>query len=288
MTAYGAMQSLMNTIDNILHCSRFSLVGFSHQMIQVVYKELQPWRRILERLDKMSPSQSRKKVNALDGRIKEAIWEFEDSLETLLIQKIPSQLQTLQEIVPIDLQSLQNEARSLIKTLKDMKKNYIYEVEHMPQDEPISSSIGFHGTNSKMVGLFDQFAGLKVNLMANVERKTLCFHAVTGTAGIGKTTLAMKIYHDPEIHSTFECRAWVTIGRVPQLFDQIWEGILAQLCGVTQGDEEIEDCLEERLDGKNCLIVLDDVWETKAALNCLEHSFAYQKNMCSCLVYWST
>ncbi|XP_047942733.1 putative late blight resistance protein homolog R1C-3 [Salvia hispanica] len=43
---------------------------------------------------------------------------------------------------------------------------------------------------------------------------------------------------------------------------QISQGILAQLSVIKQGDEEIIDhCLKERSARKNCLIVLDDVWE---------------------------
>ncbi|XP_047962697.1 putative late blight resistance protein homolog R1A-10 [Salvia hispanica] len=323
MTSLGAVLSLRNTINNILHCSRFNLIGGSQQIIQAVYNELEPWQEILERLDKTSPSLSRKKVNALDGRIKEVIWKFEDSLESLLIQhinpsqletlpervlsmdlqslknkvhsffqtlkymlesllteNIPSQLETLAMRVSIDLQSLQSEVHSLIETLKVMEKEYIYEVENMPQDEAISSSIGFHGANTKMIGLSDQFHELKNNLMRRHYDPRIKFHAIIGTSGVGKTTLAMQIYQDPEIQSMFKCCAWVTVGRVPQPISQILKGILAQLCGITQGDEEIEDDkLKERLHGKNCLIVLDDVWETDA-WNCMEHSFSRIRNGC--------
>ncbi|XP_047964078.1 putative late blight resistance protein homolog R1A-10 isoform X2 [Salvia hispanica] len=151
-----------------------------------------------------------------------------------------------------------------------MEKEYIYEVENMPQDGPNSSSFGFPGTNSKMIGLSDQFEELKTKLL--VDRYRSQFHWLFGTAGVGKTTLAKQIYQDPEIHSLYECRAWVTVGRVPQPFSQILQGVLAQLCGITQGDEEMDyyrlkrlkERLKERLHGKYCLIVLDDVWDDDA------------------------
>ncbi|XP_047973240.1 putative late blight resistance protein homolog R1A-10 [Salvia hispanica] len=262
MTAYGAVLSLKNTINNILRCPRFSLVDRSRQIIDVVRKGLEPLKKNLETLDYTSPSKSRKKVNALDGIIKEAIWKFEDSLESLLTQQTPSQSETIPVIVSIDLQSLQSEAHSLIQTLEDMQKDYIHEVENMPRDEPISSVIGFHGNNSKMIGLSDQFQHVKTDFMQGYIGKKRVY-ALNGTAGVGKTTLAMQIYQDPEIQSKYERRAWVTVGRVPQPISQISRGILAQLCGISdQGDEEIGDCLEERLDdGKKCLVVLDDVWE---------------------------
>ncbi|XP_047975623.1 putative disease resistance protein At1g59780 [Salvia hispanica] len=260
MTAYGAVNSLRNTLENITRCPRFSLVGGSKKTIDVVHKELKPWEEVLQRLDKTSPSKSRKKANALDGRIKEAFWRFEDSLESLLTQQILSNFESLPETIFIDLQSLQNDVDSLIHTLDDMKEEYIYEVENMAEDEPISSVIGFHGTNSKMIGLSDQFERVKSDLI-NTPDTWNHVHALYGTAGVGKTTLAMKIYEDPEIQSMYECRAWVTVGRVPQPNREISGGIRAQLYGVTQGDDGVYYLMRERLDGKNCLIVLDDVWE---------------------------
>ncbi|XP_047955151.1 late blight resistance protein R1-A-like isoform X2 [Salvia hispanica] len=153
-----------------------------------------------------------------------------------------------------------------------MKKEYIYEVENMPQDGAISSSIGFHGTNSKMVGLSDQFRRLKTDLMRGSFSWNRV-HALYGTAGIGKTTLSMQIYQDPQIQIVYQRRAWVTVGRVPQPMSQILQGILAQLSVIKQGDEEIIDhCLKERSVGKNCLIVLDDVWEIEVVtflIHCL-------------------
>ena len=114
-----------------------------------------------------------------------------------------------------------------------MEKAYIYEVENMPQDEPISSSFGFPGTNSKMIGLSDQFQQLKAALLEDTF--PLYLHRLVGTAGVGKTTLAMQIYQDPQIRSKFDCRIWVTVGRVPQPLSQILEGILAR---ITQLDKE--------------------------------------------------
>ncbi|XP_057789235.1 putative late blight resistance protein homolog R1C-3 isoform X2 [Salvia miltiorrhiza] len=92
MTAYGAVNSLRNTIDYILNSSHYSLVQPSPHIIQLAYQELDPLQEILEILDRTITSKSRKKVNGLDGRIKELIWEFQDLLESLLYQQILSQV----------------------------------------------------------------------------------------------------------------------------------------------------------------------------------------------------
>ncbi|XP_057789229.1 putative late blight resistance protein homolog R1C-3 [Salvia miltiorrhiza] len=90
--------------------------------------------------------------------------------------------------------------------------------------------------------------------------KSLAIFALVGTAGVGKTALAEAFYEDPEIMSFFEDRVWVRVGRKSQ-FDDVSREILAQMFGITQGDRELRACFKERLEGKKCLIVLDDVWE---------------------------
>ncbi|XP_047974449.1 putative late blight resistance protein homolog R1B-12 [Salvia hispanica] len=271
MTAFGAVCSLKNTLEDIDRCPRYSLVGRSEEILEVVYRELVPWGDILLRLNHTSPSRSRKNVNALDGIIKDAIWKFEDSLESLLTQQIPSQLE---KTASIDLQSLQKDAYSLIQNLYDMKEYYIYQVENMPQDEPVSSKFGFHGTNSKMIGLSDQFQKIKTRLMkidANFGR----VYSFYGMAGIGKTTLARQIYQDADIQSIYECRAWVTVGRVPQPITQILQGINAQLSGIA-----LTDLFPKKIDGKHCLVVLDDVWDD-LVLSALVGSLPNTENGCT-------
>ncbi|XP_047961060.1 putative late blight resistance protein homolog R1A-10 [Salvia hispanica] len=259
MTTYGALISLQNTIDHILHSSRISLVGHSIEIIVVAYKALQPLKEILERLDSTSKSRSRKKVNDLDLRIKERVWDFEDLLESLISEKILSQSKSSGDkekdvlVFAIDLQGLQGDVGSLIRSLKDMEEEYIYELENMAEDNEASSSmIGFSGTKSKMIGLWDELEEVKMNLLREFFGKDV--FVLVGMAGVGKTIVAKKLYQDPQILSQFECRAWVTIGRKPRL-SQVSQHILAQLI---DGDGKVG---KRRLKGKKCLVVLDDVWE---------------------------
>ncbi|XP_057789225.1 putative late blight resistance protein homolog R1C-3 [Salvia miltiorrhiza] len=340
MTAYCAVNSLRNRIDYILHSSHFILVDPSPYILELAYKELNPLQEILEKLDRTRTSKSRKKVNALDVRIKDLIWEFEDLLESLLYQQILSyadqvdeemkervwESQSLMESLPsqpppqpqipfesspshqttttsrrrrllhalkpkrllhyfkpkgrefnapsledededevggegirisIDLQCLEDDARSFTERLKEMEEEYIHEVDNMPQDDDKDQSISSRTrTKSKMIGLSDQFQELKEDII-----KSVYFQLITlvGTAGVGKTALAQAVFEDPEVMSHFKHRAWVTVGRKSR-FDEVSRAILAQMFGITQGDGELGAYLE-RLVRKKCLIVLDDVWE---------------------------
>ncbi|XP_057789286.1 disease resistance protein RPP13-like [Salvia miltiorrhiza] len=337
MTAYGAVNSLRNTIDYILHSSHFILVDPSPRILQLADEELDPLQEILESLDRTRTSKSRKKVNGLDGRIKDLIWEFEDALESLLYQQILSQVEDegvmeeeawesrgftitttttrrvlhkhearimresqasqsrsledegmkegswgfqhlldslLFESPPlhhtttttrrigfsIDLQFLQHHVPSFIERLKDMEEEYIYEVDNMPEDDDEEESIYTRRrTKSKMIGLSDQIQQLKEDIMQSCDNMNF---ALVGTAGVGKTALAEVVFEDPKILRRFEHRAWVRVGRKSQ-FDDVFREILAQMFGITQGNDEYRWLLGKRLEGKKCLIVLDDVWERR-------------------------
>ena len=91
--------------------------------------------------------------------------------------------------------------------------------------------------------------------------------AIVGMGGLGKTTLAKKVYNDRDVQNHFCYRAWVYVSQEYSIRELLL-GIAS--CIMTLTDEqkhkiqnhelgkEIEKCLQE----KSYLIVLDDVWNT--------------------------
>ncbi|XP_057812481.1 putative late blight resistance protein homolog R1B-17 isoform X1 [Salvia miltiorrhiza] len=279
MAAYGAAASLKNTIQRILQSSRISLVSHSPQILQPVYDEMNRLQKVLLKLDDTSCSNIRTEVNALDERIKEAVWEFEDLLESHILPQILPQLESERDNLSfsVDLQGLQHHVDCLVEMVKMMEEEYIIEMENMAEEEgePISSRIDFGGINSKMVGLSEEFQKARDNLLEDKD------YSIIGMAGVGKSTLAKHIFEDPSIRSHFDFRAWVKVGRKCEP-NELLRCILAQVDPnayrrmLAQGDDhdvELVGLLKEKLHDKKCLIVLDDVWEVQAInrmTNCLE------------------
>ncbi|KDP30598.1 hypothetical protein JCGZ_16251 [Jatropha curcas] len=89
---------------------------------------------------------------------------------------------------------------------------------------------------------------------------------IVGMGGLGKTTLAMKIFNDSFVYKHFEKRIWVSIS---QSFsgEKILRSILQQL-GAELVDQQLEDINQMLqkiillLRRNTCLIILDDLWET--------------------------
>ncbi|KAM7523268.1 hypothetical protein LguiA_013170 [Lonicera macranthoides] len=111
--------------------------------------------------------------------------------------------------------------------------------------------------------------------------------SIVGMGGLGKTTLAKKVYNASTVEKQFNCRAWVTVSQefnirdllmnifknmttVPNDMDKMDEDKLKEELRKfieNEMDKMDEDKLKEELrkfiEAKRCLIVLDDVWSTE-------------------------
>ncbi|KAL4572853.1 hypothetical protein LXL04_019641 [Taraxacum kok-saghyz] len=99
------------------------------------------------------------------------------------------------------------------------------------------------------------------------DRKQLEVVSIVGMGGIGKTTLATKVFSDPYVVHHFYVRAWVTVS---QTFEK--RDLLIQILSSIGVQEEFENANEFRLrqllhkslTRKRYLIVVDDIWSMAA------------------------
>ncbi|KAH0662595.1 hypothetical protein KY284_027526 [Solanum tuberosum] len=95
--------------------------------------------------------------------------------------------------------------------------------------------------------------------------KKLDVISIFGMPGIGKTTLARKVYNIPSIVNHFDVKVWCSVSQAYDRSTLLGE-ILKQ---TTRKNEIIEadgrpDMLRRSLIGRRYLIVLDDIWDVKA------------------------
>jgi WD40 repeat protein len=87
--------------------------------------------------------------------------------------------------------------------------------------------------------------------------------ALHGAGGFGKTTLAAALCHHEDVAGAFDDGIlWVTLGQAPDLRLELTK-LYAALTGERPGFVDAEDAaieLARALEDKNCLIVVDDVW----------------------------
>jgi hypothetical protein len=101
-------------------------------------------------------------------------------------------------------------------------------------------------------------------LDANRENPVAITTALRGAGGLGKTTLAAALCHYDDVITAFDDGIlWITLGQNPNLQEGLTK-LYAALTGERPGFVDEEDAafsLSEKLQDKNCLIVIDDVWD---------------------------
>jgi disease resistance protein RPM1 len=125
-----------------------------------------------------------------------------------------------------------------------------------------------------IIGLENDTAKLVEQLIQMGDRWSAV--SIVGMGGIGKTTLGIKIYNHGAIRARFPSRAWIYVSQEFSARD-ILQRVIRQIASPRERlealtDEELEDLVYENLRRKRYLVVLDDIWSTKA-WDCLKKAF---------------
>ncbi|MCP4591867.1 MAG: hypothetical protein GY842_14115 [bacterium] len=112
----------------------------------------------------------------------------------------------------------------------------------------------------------DEFERLIAHLLdENRETPTALTAALRGAGGYGKTVLARALCHDERVRRAFpDGILWVTLGQTPDVLRGLLK-LYAALTGQRPAFVDVEDAangLAAQLAGRDCLLVVDDVWRS--------------------------
>ncbi|TMW93136.1 hypothetical protein EJD97_012109 [Solanum chilense] len=108
-----------------------------------------------------------------------------------------------------------------------------------------------------------------IHKMLNMrEEMVLCVIPIVGMGGLGKTTIAKRIFNDEEIGKHFKKRVWLCLPEISDtksFLEQILQSLTERKLEV-QTRDIIVNKLRDELGGKRYLLVLDDLWHVDSRL----------------------
>ncbi|XP_049400019.1 putative disease resistance protein RGA3 [Solanum stenotomum] len=115
---------------------------------------------------------------------------------------------------------------------------------------------------SDVVGRDKDVAEIKEKILNMRKEAVLCTIPIVGMGGLGKTTLAKRIFNDQHIKQQFEKRVWLCLPEMVEtksFLELILESLTKRKVEV-QSRDIIVKTLQDALGEKKYLLVLDDLW----------------------------
>uniref|UniRef100_A0A5B7BMG8 Disease resistance protein n=1 Tax=Davidia involucrata TaxID=16924 RepID=A0A5B7BMG8_DAVIN len=288
--------------DLLINEAKF-LHGVNEQVVQI-RNELRWMQSFLKDADARQNEGER--VRIWVGEIKEISYDAEDVIETFIFEVASRRGGGIRIIlkcytcifseaiarhkVGVEIQALRTKISELTRSLQT------YGIRTIVEGEGSSSSasqrqLQFRRSYSHVVE--EDFIGLEADveklvgiLVNGDEDKDNSYQVVSicGMGGLGKTTLARKIYNHHNVKRHFDDSAWVSISQQWQKED-VMRAILIKLVPEEKKKKEILKMRDDRelvrllvqvQQNKKCFIVLDDIWSTDA-WDCLKHAIPIGK-----------
>jgi disease resistance protein RPM1 len=125
-----------------------------------------------------------------------------------------------------------------------------------------------------LVGIEGYAAKLKGWLVDDLEERNTKIITVWGMGGVGKTTLVHHVYKTVKLD--FDATAWITVSKSYQAEDLLRK--IAVELGILINCSNMDmiravDVIRNHLEGKRCVLVLDDVWEQNVWVTNIMHVF---------------
>ncbi|XP_049388477.1 putative late blight resistance protein homolog R1B-23 [Solanum stenotomum] len=192
-------------------------------------------------------------------RVLDLAYEAEHAIKSILAQD--HGLLQLIFILPDTVEKIKLVKREVQEKIPKSSGIIVANTPNKPVERSSSSTVG-----KIIVGFVEEIEWIIRKLTSGPAEIDVI--SIVGMPGLGKTTLAYRVYNDKSIVDHFDVRAWCTVDQernekklLQKIFNEVI-GLKERFSEDHAIDDDIADKLRKRLCGKRYLIVLDDMWDT--------------------------
>lgn len=270
-----AVDFLLEDLKHILSYSSINFIIAEKDQIESLIMDLEFIRAFLD--DSEEKCNANDQLNLLVAHIQDVAWKTLDDLDSFVCGVLMQKDEILAgQVVGVfhhssTLESFEKEIQFIKTKVKEIYDCKLYGIGVQEQVIPSSenlrrSSSPILGEKEIVVGFDNEIITIKERLVALKQQLEVI--SIVGMAGLGKTTLASKIYNDPLIVHHFDLRAWICVSQVYQKRDLLFD-VLNYIVEnkddlYKMKDERLAEELYKRLKGHRYLIVVDDIWNNGA------------------------
>ncbi|XP_073142744.1 putative disease resistance RPP13-like protein 3 isoform X2 [Henckelia pumila] len=273
MAEEAAISFLLDNVKQLL-AEQYHLIKGATDEVKLLQGDLEILRAFIE--DATAKRNKDQTLKVLMRQVREVIFEAEDAIDTFVIQAAEKKTQSFFARMTngsIKTLNVANEVKSVRDKIdvfftKHRVDRTTFGTERVADTSKEERKEPFV-RKENIVGLEDETETLFGYLME--EKKELDVISIIGLPGLGKTTIAGKIFRDPKVQYEFPTRIWAFVSQEYKRKD-VFLSILKSFTTITDDmhrktDTDIAQILGDYLREGRYLIVLDDVWTAEAWLD---------------------
>ncbi|KAJ1277261.1 hypothetical protein BS78_05G281600 [Paspalum vaginatum] len=285
--ATGALGSLLPKLAQLLQ-DEYRLQKGVKKEIESLCRELETMRAALRNVGEVPLEQLSELVKIWGRDVRELSYDMEDIVDTFLVRvqgpEPPSKKSTkrffkkmIQKITKAStrrgISQEINDIKERVKEVAERRDRYKVDAISSGKTTSVDPRVTAMYTKvTDLVGIDEPREELITRLMkeedgvSSAEQRIV---SVVGFGGLGKTTLAKAVFD--KIKAQFDCSAFISVSQNLEM-TKILKDMLYELDkpkynnihSTTGSERQLIDLLQEFLQTKRYLIVVDDIWDTKA------------------------